>query len=97
MHVIRHDGQFMDIPSVRFATFVEQGRQASDELSLQDTPAVFRHKDDMVHQAMERVTTSPEYWFGHSFIVSQWAEGFGLSPALKRGACASVCQFKTKR
>jgi len=67
----------------------------SDELTLKHPPALLRHKYYMVHQAMERASASPENWFGHTFIVSQWAEGFGLSPALKRGACAfsvNVCR-----
>ena len=92
VHMVRYDGQFMDIPPVHFAALVEQVREPSDELPLQDTPAVFRHEDNMVYQAMERMASSPEHGLGHTFIVAQWAEGIGLSPALKRGACAFLCQ-----
>ena len=94
MHVVRHDGEFVDVPSVRFATLVEQMRQVSDELTLQYSAPVLRHKHDVIHEPMERMATFPEYWLRHNFIVSQWAEGFGLSPALKRGACAAGCQIQ---
>jgi len=87
--MVRHYGKFMNIPAIHFATLVEQMCKPSDKLSLKHAPAILGDKHHVIHETMERMTTSPEYRLEHTSIVSQWAEGIGLSPDLKVGACAS--------
>lgn len=59
-----------------------------DELALKHASAILGYKNYVIEQAMEGVATSPKDRFRHVLIITQWAKGFGLSPALKRGACA---------
>ncbi len=92
--MVGHDGKFMNIPSIRLATLVEQVGQLSDELALQHSSSVFRDEYDVIHEAVERMAAPPEYRLGHPFIVSQWAEGILLIPRAKaRGLRLRGCQL----
>ena len=80
MHMVRHDGQFVDVPSVHFAAFVEQPRQASDELPLEDPPPVLGDEYHMVQVPMHGMAAAPKDGFGHTLIVAQWAEDMAYPP-----------------
>lgn len=47
---------------------------------VQYPSAIFGNEYDMIHEAMEGVSASPEHGLGHEFIVSQWAAGIWLCP-----------------
>ena len=53
VHMVRHDREFMNIPPVHPATLVEQMGEASDELSLKYSPAIFGDEYHMVHETVE--------------------------------------------
>lgn len=82
MNMIRLDGQFVNVPAVHFAAFVEEGGETSDKLSLEYSSAVLWYKYHMIHH----MTASPAYRSGHSFHPLYIAMG---------GACAAVCQLSS--
>lgn len=89
--VVGEDGELVNVPTIGAATIIEEGGETLDELALEHLAAVLGHEDDVVQETVGGVAAMPEYdtLFGHAQSVAQWAEGYGSTPALKRGACAS--------
>jgi hypothetical protein len=78
--MVRLDGEFMDEPSIHFATVVEEVSEATLQVGVEDFLAIFGNEDDVVEQTMERMPTPPEHGFvGHTtimtaqWVVLQWA------------------------
>lgn len=78
----------MDIPAVHAATGIEEAGQPSDELALENPATVLRNEDEVIEQAVVRMTTPPELKFAHAPSIPQWAQGHRLIPRPGRAGLA---------
>jgi len=74
----------MDVPTIHFATFIEELGETSDKLALQYFPSIFWDEHNVKYVPMDGMSIPPKYWFWHTFLLYHTMDtGSSLDPRLK--------------